>query len=103
MINDRLSIADIYKVKGVILSNLKNYDLAEELIENSLRLNKDTQNKLNYAESSSEIGKLCLQKQKPGEAKNHLTEALKYYKKIKNEKTSLALTESLEKIEIAAV
>ena len=57
-INDTLSIADIYKIKGMIQNNLNNFQLSEELFENSIRLNKDMENKSNEAETSVEMSKL---------------------------------------------
>ncbi len=53
--NDTLTIADAYKVKGKIRNNNSDSEFAEELFENSLRLNKDFENKYNYAESLHEI------------------------------------------------
>ncbi len=46
-INDTLSIADIYKIKGMIQNNMDNFELSEELFENSIRLNKDIESELN--------------------------------------------------------
>ena len=63
-INDTLSIADIYKIKGMIQSNLDNFELSEELFENSIRLNKDVENALNEAESSDEMEKLLEKKER---------------------------------------
>lgn len=57
-INDRLSIADVYRVKGLINKNLDNYELSEEFFENSLRLNEDFQNKINITETSTELAEL---------------------------------------------
>lgn len=57
-INDTLSIADIYKIKGMIQSDLANFDLSEEFYENSIRLNKDFNSNLNKAESEDELHKL---------------------------------------------
>ncbi|NWF89300.1 MAG: tetratricopeptide repeat protein [Ignavibacteriaceae bacterium] len=54
-INDTLSIADIYKIKGMIQGDLENFDLSEELFENSIRLNDDFNSKLNKAESEDEL------------------------------------------------
>lgn len=57
-INDTLSIADIYKIKGMIQSELENFDLSEELFENSIRLNEDLGSNLNKDESIDELQKL---------------------------------------------
>ncbi len=57
-INDTISIADIYKIKGMIQNNMDNFELSEELFENSIRLNKDIESESNEAESSREMEKL---------------------------------------------
>jgi len=82
-INDTLSIADIYKIKGMIQNDLENFELSEELFENSIRLNKDIENKLNEAESFNEMGKL-LQKNEREEAKTYIDAAEDYFKEIIN-------------------
>jgi tetratricopeptide (TPR) repeat protein len=55
-LNDRLSVADVYKLKGVIQKNLNNYPAAENYFLTSLRINKELSNKYNYAETSFELG-----------------------------------------------
>ena len=84
-INDTLSIADIYRIKGIIQSNLNNFELSEEFFENSIRLNDDFESKYNKAESSQELGDLLLtQENRIDEAEIHLKSAeqiLKDFKK----------------------
>jgi tetratricopeptide (TPR) repeat protein len=84
-INDTLSIADIYKVKGMIQNDLQNFQLSEELFENSIRLNKDMENKSNEAETSAEMGKLLKKNERDEEAKKYSSSSDNYFKKIKNE------------------
>jgi tetratricopeptide (TPR) repeat protein len=84
-INDTLSIADIYKIKGMIQSEMDNFQLSEEFFETSIRLNKDLENKLNEAESSAELGKLLQKNNKEEEAKPYINSAASYYKEIKDE------------------
>ena len=57
-INDRLSIADIFKIKGIIESNLNNYEIAENHLNTSLRINVELENMLNQAETLFEFGLL---------------------------------------------
>jgi tetratricopeptide (TPR) repeat protein len=92
-INDALSIADIYKIKGMIQTEMDNFDLSEEFFENSLRLNKDLENKLNEAESSVELGKLLQKNQRETEAKPYLDSAVSFYKEIKEEDIAASLVE----------
>ena len=60
-------------------------DQSEEFFENSIRLNKDLENKLNTAESSAELGKLLQKNEREEEAKSYLDSAVNYYKEIKDE------------------
>ncbi|MGA7720604.1 MAG: tetratricopeptide repeat protein [Ignavibacteriaceae bacterium] len=82
-INDKLSIADIYKINGIIQRKLGSYELAENYLLTSLRLNEELQNKLNQAETSLEIGRLYLETGRADESKKYFNEAIKYYKSIK--------------------
>jgi tetratricopeptide (TPR) repeat protein len=98
-INDKLSIADIYKIKGIIQRKLKSYDLAENYLLTSLRLNTELQNKLNQAETSLEIGRLYKETGRINESKPYFDNAIKYFRKIKaaNELASI-VTELSESV-----
>ena len=50
-INDRLSIAEVYKIKGKIELELNNLEYAENLLLTSMRLNKESENSYNLAET----------------------------------------------------
>lgn len=82
-LNDRLSIADIYKIKGIIERKVKNYKGAENYLLSSLRINEELENILNQAETTYELGILYLELKKRNEAVKHLNFALAYYKKQK--------------------
>jgi tetratricopeptide (TPR) repeat protein len=84
-INDTLSIADIYKIKGMIQNDLENFQLSEELFENSIRLNKDMENKCNEAETSAEIGKLLKKNERNEEAEKYISSADDYFKRIRED------------------
>jgi len=94
-LNDTLSIADIYKVKGMIQNHMSNFELSEELFENSIRLNKDIENKLNEAESSAQLGELLQKNNRTEEAKSHLQKATNYFDRLNNEKTKAGLVEQI--------
>ena len=81
-INDRLSIADAYRVKGIIQKNLNNYDLSAEFFENSIRLNEDFKNEANQAETSVELADLIKDSDEAKDSGALLNKAKKYYKKI---------------------
>lgn len=81
-LNDRLTIADIYKVRGIIEKKKKDYDLAENFLQTSLRINSELGNKLNYAETSVELGKLYAELNQKSNSKKAFERALKYYNRI---------------------
>lgn len=81
--NDKLSVAEIYKVEGVIKRVQKNYTLAENYLNTSLRINKEYKNLLNRAETSLEMGILYKEWNKSEKAKENFNNALRYFKKIK--------------------
>ncbi len=81
--NDKLSVAEIYKVEGMIKRVQKNYIQAESFLKTSLRINKEYQSDLNEAETNLQLGILYKSWKKPDEAKNCFKESLKYFKKIK--------------------
>ena len=82
-LNDKITIAEIYKVKGIIQRNKNNYDVAENYLLTGLRLNNEIGNLLNQAESSYELGLLYYMKNDKEKSKKYYSDALKYYRKIK--------------------
>jgi tetratricopeptide (TPR) repeat protein len=82
--NDNLSIAEVYKVKGIIQRYLLNFDLAESFFLTSLRINKELGNKLNEAETYYELGMLYKDIKRKKESDGCFKNALSYYKKIKD-------------------
>ena len=82
-INDRLSIAEVYRVKGLIQKALNNQTLSEEYLENSIRLNEDFDNKVNSAEVSLDLSKLYAESNESEKSDQLLKEVIKYYNKIK--------------------
>jgi tetratricopeptide (TPR) repeat protein len=80
--NDKLSVAEIYKVEGMIKRAQKNYIQAESFLKTSLRINKEYQNDLNEAETNLQLGILYKNWKKPDEAKICFKESLKYFKRI---------------------
>lgn len=54
--NDRLSIADAYKVKGMIHRELKQYAISRSYLDTSLRINFELNNDLNTGEAYLEAG-----------------------------------------------
>ena len=65
---DRLSLADAYKVKGMIHRDMESYEEAETYLHTSLRLNAELGNKLNLGETYFEIGVLENRRKDPKKA-----------------------------------
>jgi tetratricopeptide (TPR) repeat protein len=80
-INDKLSIADIYKVKGIIHRDTKNYKLAENYLATSLRINTELKNELNKAETEFELGLLYKNMNRKNDSKSYFIKAKKYFEK----------------------
>ncbi len=81
-IDDKLTIADIYKIKGIIDRKLKKYNSAEVFLKTSLRINITLKNEMNIAEASFELAQLYHEINNY-ELKNlHFKNSLKYYKEI---------------------
>ena len=93
-LNDKLTIADVYKIKGIIQRNLQNYILAENYLETSLRINSEAGNQLNRAETYQELGMLYKEMGKLQLSKENFKLALEYFKKI-NSEPDIALLENL--------
>jgi tetratricopeptide (TPR) repeat protein len=93
-LNDKLTIAEVYKIKGIIQRNVKNFMLAENYLQTSLRLNIESGNQLNRAETYHELGLLYKDMGKTKESEKNLNLALEYFKKI-NAQPDIKLLENL--------
>jgi tetratricopeptide (TPR) repeat protein len=82
-INDKLTIADIYKIKGIIERKNKHFDSSENFFFSSLRLNKEFDNEMNYAETAVELAVLYKESKQIEDAAKYFTKALAFYSKIK--------------------
>jgi tetratricopeptide (TPR) repeat protein len=81
-LNDRLSMADIYKVKGIIEKFRGNLKLAENYLLTSLRINQELSNALNRAETLSELGFLYIVMGQNNKALENFLPALDYFQSI---------------------
>ena len=93
-VNDKLSIAEVYKIKGIINRNKNNLAVSESSLLTSYRLNKDLKNQLNLAEVACELGILFKQKGETEKGNRYLKEALGYFRKI-NSKVDISYLENL--------
>lgn len=80
-LDDNLTIADIYKVRGIIAKNLNDTKTAESYLMISLRINTSKRNSLNVAEASVEIASLYKDEGKLELSKQYYLQAMDYYKK----------------------
>jgi hypothetical protein len=81
-LNDRLSMADIYKIQGIIERNLNNYKFSENYFLTSLRLNQELSNALNKAETLFELGKLYVDMNQKNKALGVFKSSLEYFRNI---------------------
>jgi tetratricopeptide (TPR) repeat protein len=93
-LNDRLSIADIYKIKGIVEKNQKNYIAAENYFNTSISINVELENILNQAESAFELALLYLEMSRQNDAVRQFEYSLGNYKKL----DSTIMCEKLEKM-----
>lgn len=82
MSSDRLSLADSYKLKGMIHRNMGQTSSAESYLQTSLRMNMELNNKLNIAETFYEMGLLKKQLRKTSDATKAFDEAHRLFKRI---------------------
>lgn len=81
-VNNLIAIADIYKLKGIIAKKQSEFQLAEEFLKASLRLNSELKNDLNFAEAAVEIGLLYKELHVDKSYDFYFNKALEYYQSI---------------------
>jgi len=96
-LDDKLTIAEVYKIKGIIQRSKNKLAAAENYLLTSLRLNNETGNKLNQAETSYELGMLYNMTKDKEKSKKYFVDALEYYKKIEAEEEIRELEKLLKK------
>ncbi len=78
---DILTIADVYKIKGMNFRKSREFELSKIQFLNAIRINKDFQNQLNFAETNHQMAFFYIDTYDYGTALNCLNAALKYYLK----------------------
>ena len=81
-IGDRLSIAEAYKILGMINRKSKRFDIALSYLENSKRINEEMSHSLNLAETLIETSVLYKEMGEPEKAEKYLQRAVGYFEKI---------------------
>lgn len=92
LIDDKLTIADVYKTKSIIERKKKNYQQAENYLQTSLRINNSKENNLNAAEIEKELGELYSETNDAAKKDQALNDSLKRYQEME-------IPESVKKIE----
>jgi tetratricopeptide (TPR) repeat protein len=82
LIDDKLSIADIYRTKSLIERKIKNFRQAENYLQSSLRINSNSGNNLNCAEGKKELGELYGDMELKAEKERMLNESLNQYREL---------------------
>jgi tetratricopeptide (TPR) repeat protein len=82
ILDDKITIAEVYRLQGIIHKHLKNYKIAENSLLSALRLNKKLDIQLNIAECYYDLAKLFSEIHDKEEERKYLNESLDYYKKI---------------------
>ena len=96
-LDDKLTIAEVYKIKGIIQRNKNKLAGAENYLLTSLRLNSETGNKLNQAETSYELGILYNMADDKEKSNKYFADALDYYKMIEAEEEIREIEKLLKK------
>ena len=99
-VDDKLTVADIYRIKGIIERHLKNYKLSEDYLFNSLRINEGLKNRMNIAETSFELAVLYEEIENSKNKTLYLETAKDYYKQI-NASHKLKLIDNMLGVEAA--
>ncbi len=91
-IGDRLSIADTYKVLGIIARERKQYAVAVSYLQNSISINREFENVLNIGESYLELGIVLEREGELKQARDMYESALKQFS-ILNAKSKVSMAE----------
>jgi len=81
-VNNTVAIAEIYKLKGMIARKQFEFQLSEEYLKASLRLNSELKNELNFAETAVEIGLLYKELNINKSYDYYFNKAFEYYQSI---------------------
>jgi tetratricopeptide (TPR) repeat protein len=80
--NDRLSLADAYRLKGMIHRDMDSLHAAESYLATSVRINEEFGNQLNLAESYVEIGLLAAKQKRQKEAEVAFRKAIIGFRRV---------------------
>ena len=81
-LDDKLTLADLYRVKGTIERKLRNYSTSENYLLDSLRINTSLKNEMNIAETSFELAMLYKEMDNSKSKQSYLKRSLDYFNQI---------------------
>lgn len=82
LIDDKLSIADVYKTKSIIERKKKNFEQAANYLQSSLKMNIGRSNNLNTAEAQIEFAKLFSEMNLVDNKEKMLKESFKEFQRL---------------------
>ncbi len=82
ILDDKITIAEVYRLQGIIHKKLKNYRIAENSLMSALRINKKLDIELNIAECYYELAQLFSEIDNQDEEKEYLNQSLLLYKRL---------------------
>lgn len=85
LLDDKLTVADIYRIRGVIAREKLEYQTAESYLMIGLRINTKQRNALNIAECSFELGILYKAQLKNEQSNLYFNQAVDYFTRCKAE------------------
>ena len=80
MLDDKVTIAEVYRLQGIIYKSMESYKLSENCFMSALRINKKLEIGLNIAECYYELALLYSLLENVDEEKKFLNFSLNYYK-----------------------
>jgi tetratricopeptide (TPR) repeat protein len=80
-LDDKLTIAEIYKLRGIIAKEMNDIKTSENYLMISLRINTSLRNSLNIAEVSIELATLYKDQGKYEQSKYYYNQAIDYFRK----------------------
>jgi tetratricopeptide (TPR) repeat protein len=80
-LDDKQTIAEIYKIRGIIAKEMNDLQTSENYLMISLRINTSLRNSLNIAEVSIELATLYKDQGKHEQSKYYYSQAIDYFRK----------------------
>lgn len=92
-LGDKLSIAEVYKVLGMVNRETKKFDVAKSYFQNSIRMNEEYNNPLNLGETYFELAVCFQQMDDIDKSKENIKLAEKYFDQVEAKAKSTQVKE----------